>query len=108
MDEDAGDDDKVLHLVLWNDTTGHAVGHGFGHSFLRGAKHLHRLVGSFDGDFGNEHRGRLAKEVGSDDRQQIVMTLRLPGQRIGEGGPHGTGLVADQKIDVGNFIPLAG
>ena len=106
MDEDTADDDEVFGIPLGDHAVGHAVSNSLGDRSLGGSEHLHRLLRSLDRDLRDHDRGRLDGDIRRQHREEVGVTLALPGQRVGKGRTHRTILAADQQIDVGDLVAL--
>src|SRR5262249_4478614 len=107
VDEHTTDDHVLLGLVLGDDAGGDRVDDGAGDGRLGRAEHLDGLLGPLDGHLGDHDRGRLANDVRADDGQETGVPGRLVGPGVGERGPDGAVLVADQEVDVGDFVAVA-
>lgn len=108
VNEHAADNDQLFALVLGNDARFDGVSNGLGDGILSRAEHLDGLRSALDRNLGDHHRGRLDRQVGRQHGQQVTVPLLLISQRICERSPDGTVFVADQQIDVRNFVAVTG
>ena len=74
---------------------------------LRGAEHLHRLLGALDRHLVEHDSGGLDHEIGRDDREQGGEAVLVVAQSVRERSLHGAAAGADEKVDMGDLVAFA-
>ena len=74
---------------------------------LRGAEHLHRLLGALDRHLVEQDRGRLGGQIGGQNGEKGRKTVLVVGQRVGEGGFRRAAPRTNDEVDMGDFIAIA-
>lgn len=107
VDENAADDDVFIGLVFRDHAFGNAVNDCTSDCRLCRAEHLHGLLGAFDRHFRDHDRSRFANQVRRDDGEQARVAGTLCRECVGKSHAHWTVLIANEQIDVGDFIAVA-
>ena len=106
MNEHADADEQVIGFVGRNHALGDAIGDGLGDGVLRGAEHLHRLLGALDGHFVEHHGIGLSEQVGGDDGEQRGEAVLVVDESVAECGLGSTAARPHDQVDMGHFIAV--